>query len=80
LPLKIVSELAEQVEALGRHGNGCITMRTVREATGIHRNLTIEVLEYFDRMGLTLRVDDGRRLRGHANSIFGPLQRSEEKA
>jgi selenocysteine-specific elongation factor len=75
-PLRTIAQLAAEIEALCKQQNGDpITMRLVREATGIHRNVTIEVLEYFDRVGLTLRVKDGRRLRGNAVNIFDAPKR-----
>jgi selenocysteine-specific elongation factor len=68
----IIADLAVKVEALSKQQPGdFITMRSFREATGIDRNVTIELLEYFDRVGLTLRVKDGRRLRASAAIIFG---------
>ncbi|MGH8501220.1 MAG: selenocysteine-specific translation elongation factor [Gammaproteobacteria bacterium] len=71
-PLHTIAELAATTEALCNAQNGNpITMRIFREGTGIDRNVTIEVLEYFDRVGLTLRVNNGRRLQGTAAAIFG---------
>jgi selenocysteine-specific elongation factor len=40
----------------------CFTASEYRDATGIGRNLAIEVLEYFDRTGLTQRRGDKRIL------------------
>ena len=40
---------------------GGFTAGAFRDATGIGRNLTIEVLEYFDRTGLTSPDGEGRR-------------------
>jgi len=42
----------------------CFTASEYRDATGIGRNLAIEVLEYFDRTGLTQRRGDQRTLTG----------------
>ena len=36
------------------------TVRMFRDATALGRNLTIEVLEFFDRSGFTRRVGDER--------------------
>ena len=39
-----------------------ITVKHYRDATGIGRNLAIEILEYFDRQGITQRQGDIRKL------------------
>ncbi|MEQ1890509.1 MAG: selenocysteine-specific translation elongation factor [Alphaproteobacteria bacterium] len=46
------------------------TAQEFRVLSGIGRNLTIEVLEYFDRAGFTRRIQDGRMLRARAVDIF----------
>ena len=46
-------------------------MRQFRDATGIGRNLAIEVLEYFDRVGFTRRSHEGRRILKPAAELFG---------
>jgi len=71
-PCNTIAELGAKVEALCKQQpDNLITMRLFRAGTGIDRNVTIELLEYFDRVGLTLRVNEGRRLRGNAAMIFG---------
>ncbi len=47
------------------------TAQDYRLLCGIGRNLTIEVLEYFDRAGFTRRIQDGRIIRAPAADIFG---------
>lgn len=42
-----------------------------RDATGIGRNLCIEILEYFDKVGFTRRDDNKRFLRTEKENIFG---------
>ena len=41
---------------------GLLTVGPFRTATGIGRNATMPVLEFFDRVGFTRRVPEGRRL------------------
>jgi selenocysteine-specific elongation factor len=48
-----------------------ITAAAFRNESGIGRNLAIEVLEYFDKAGLTRRVGDARRLLKSAPELFG---------
>ena len=46
-----------------------------RDATGIGRNLSIEVLEYFDRCGLTRRVGEMRQVIKQPEQLFGASSR-----
>ncbi len=63
-----LGRLAEQLaEAEPETG---FSARTFRDHCELGRNLTIEVLEYFDQVGLTLRRGDGRRIRRAANQLF----------
>lgn len=47
------------------------TAKDYRLLSGVGRNLTIEVLEFFDRAGFTRRMGEGRMLRAAAEDIFG---------
>jgi selenocysteine-specific elongation factor len=38
------------------------TVKEYRDVTGIGRNLCIEILEYFDRQGITRRLGDKRKI------------------
>ena len=49
------------MEAAGRTENGHFSAAGFRDLSGIGRNLTIEVLEYFDRTQVTRRDGDGGR-------------------
>ena len=42
-----------------------------RDASGIGRNLCIEILEYFDRVGFTRRDGNARFLRTDKENVFG---------
>ncbi len=42
-----------------------------RDASGIGRNLCIEILEYFDRVGFTRREGNSRFVRTEKENIFG---------
>ena len=64
--------LAEMIESLaGEHGQGLVTVAAFRDRSKIGRNLTIEVLEYFDRVKLTQRVGEARRLLRSARDALG---------
>ena len=67
-------ELANAAEALaleaGAAGFGAAAFR---DRAGIGRNLAIEILEYFDRQGLTWRSGDTRKLRKSVEEVFGGI-------
>ena len=71
LPHTIV-RLAAQTEVLARaQPRGVVTVGPFRETTGLHRNLGIPMLEFFDRSGFTMRLRDGRRVRRDSAAVFG---------
>jgi selenocysteine-specific elongation factor len=49
------------VEAAAKAEDGQFSAGEFRDLSGIGRNLTIELLEYFDRTGVTSRDGEGRR-------------------
>lgn len=57
--LATLGELARRLDA-----EGPFTVRQYRDAAEIGRNVAIEVLEYFDRIGYTRRAADTRRVVG----------------
>ncbi|MFO1190265.1 MAG: selenocysteine-specific translation elongation factor [Alphaproteobacteria bacterium] len=65
--------LAGVAETLARETeDGTFTTAAYRDASGIGRNLTVDMLEYFDRIGFTRRVDDThRRILRYAKTLFG---------
>lgn len=74
-----VNELALVAEQLAQSSDsGSFDARSFRDAAGIGRNLTIDLLEYFDRMGLTRRQGDQRRLVGRSEDIFGTVVSDED--
>jgi selenocysteine-specific elongation factor len=71
LPAAIAS-LAAMAEAVAADvADGLVTPAAYRDRSGIGRNLTIDVLEYFDRVGLTARTSAGRRVLRPADEVFG---------
>lgn len=50
--------------ALNLNADGPFTVRQYRDASGIGRNVAIEVLEYFDRVGFTRRDEQTRKVVG----------------
>jgi selenocysteine-specific elongation factor len=43
-----------------------------RDIVGVNRTLAIEILEVLDRLGITQRVGDARKLFKSIESVFGP--------
>ena len=67
-----ISELASFTETLANQGeDGAFTVIAFRDASGIGRNLCIEILEYFDAKGFTRREGNARRIRTEKENIFG---------
>lgn len=58
-----LGELARLVRKVANAApQGQFSVRQFRDATDIGRNLSIEILEYFDRTGVTIRMGDKRKL------------------
>jgi selenocysteine-specific elongation factor len=67
-----VVRLAAVAEELSRQaGDTGFDARSYRDASGIGRNLTIDVLEFFDVMGLTRRQGETRSAVRSREQIFG---------
>jgi selenocysteine-specific elongation factor len=67
-----VCELAVLAASLADESpDGCFTAAAFKDRSGIGRNLTIEVLEYLDRIGATRRVGDARVVVRDAAELFG---------
>ncbi len=70
-----VDELKRIAEDMGRNG-GRILAAAFRDRSGIGRNVTIEVLEYFDRIKFTRRAGDAHVLVGNRGQ--GPISSAAE--
>ena len=69
---KAIAHLAHSAQVLAlAAGEPGFNARAYRDATAIGRNLSIEVLEFFDAMGLTRRVGETRQLIGDSVKVFG---------
>jgi selenocysteine-specific elongation factor len=51
--------------------NGMFTAAQYRDAVGVGRTLAIEILEFFDTLGVTQRVGDARKMRKDFAPILG---------
>ena len=71
----IIADIGLQVEQLAQaKAPERFTMAQFREATKVARGVAIPLLELYDRVGLTVRYKNGRRLRRDWNSVFGETQ------
>ena len=62
-PPDAMAHLAALAREVGAQHAGEVQAGTFRDATGLGRKRAIQILEYFDRIGLTRRVGDTHRLR-----------------
>lgn len=67
-----VFELADIAESLGANG-ASFGAADFRDRSNIGRNLAIEILEYFDKVGLTWRTDNTRKVLKPVSEVFGDL-------
>ena len=67
-----VAEMGEVARALSEATGGAFTAAQFRDRLGNGRTAAIEVLEYLDRRGVTLRRGDLRRVARDPASLFGP--------
>ena len=71
----VARQLAEIAQELARQsGEGRVTVAAFRDRSGIGRNLTIEVLEFFDRVKFTRRLGDAREILRPANEAFVDME------
>lgn len=64
-----LDELESVAHSLAKNSpDGMFSAAEYRDATGVGRNLAIELLEYFDRTGVTQRVGDRRKIRDSPGS------------
>jgi selenocysteine-specific elongation factor len=72
-PREVLAQLAALATAMATempvHG---FTAAQFRDRSGVNRTVAIEILECLDRLGITQRVDDARKLRNDYTPILGP--------
>ena len=67
-----IATLGKQVEVLAlEKAPDRFTVGQLREFTQVSRGVSIPLLELYDRIGLTVRYNSGRRLKRDWNSVFG---------
>ena len=67
----VLARLAAQARRIADENSArLLTVGQFREATGISRHATMPVLEFFDRVGFTRRVNEGRQIREGWSEVF----------
>ena len=74
MPLsETVAEMAGIVaDVAAAAASGTVTAAAFRDQLANGRKVAIQVLEFFDRAGITVRVGDERRVRTDRLGAFGP--------
>jgi selenocysteine-specific elongation factor len=74
-PCETVAEMAGIAAALAKDDSaGRLTAAAFRDRLGNGRKVAIQILEYFDRVGLTARTGDVRVVREDRLALFGPTE------
>ncbi len=75
-----VAEMARVAAALAKNDPGeKLTAAAFRDRLDNGRKVAIQILEYFDRVGVTLRTGDTRGVREDRLALFGPTEANEEE-
>ena len=74
-PTETAAQWARTAERLARAGN--LQPTNFRDELAIGRNLSVEILEYLDRVGMTRREGEGRLLLRPASSLLAAAQRPD---
>ena len=68
---KTILKCANIVEKIASENNkGLVDLGVFRNETKISRNISIELLEFFDKKLFTLRSDNGRIVKSDPSNIF----------
>jgi selenocysteine-specific elongation factor len=72
-PREVVAQLAAIADSLAAQSSaGSFIAAQFRDASGINRGLAIEILECLDRIGVTQRVGDSRKMGSNYAAKIGP--------
>jgi len=71
-----VAEMAELAAALANDtASGTVTAAAFRDRLANGRKVAIQILEFFDRAGMTVRIGDERRVRTDRLGLFGVVRK-----
>jgi len=66
-----IARLAAIAQQTAQEHGGELKVQLFRDASGIGRNLTIEILEFFDALGFTRRLENTRHIIKPLEQVFG---------
>ena len=72
-PAATVQEMVAIVADLAGGARGAFTAAQFRDRVANGRKVAIQILDFFDRHGVTLRPGDLRRVNRHRLDLFGPV-------
>jgi selenocysteine-specific elongation factor len=75
-PATTVIEMADIARALAEAGDGAFTVTAFRDRLDNGRKVALQILEFFDRQGLTMRRGDVRRINPHRSEMFSAPPRA----
>lgn len=71
VPKSLIRKLAQSAELLAEQSsNGTFTTIDYRQEVNMGRNFVISVLDYFDRIGFTVKIGNDRRIRCSADHVL----------
>ena len=71
VPKSLIRKLAQSAELLAEQSsNGTFTTIDYRQEVNMGRNFVISVLDYFDRIGFTVKIGNDRRIRISADHVL----------
>ena len=76
--VRAMTAIAAEVAASAEKGE--FTAAQFRDRLANGRKVAIQILEFFDRQGVTLNRDDIRRINRHRLDLFAPLVLSSDDA
>ncbi len=71
-PVSTMQRLAAIARAIGEAGDGDVRAAGFRDHTGLGRKRAIQILEYFDRIGVLRRIGDNHRVRTDCELFRSP--------
>jgi selenocysteine-specific elongation factor len=68
-----VHEMTMMIDSVAADGDGVFAAAQLRDRLTNGRKVAIQILEFFDRHGVTIRQGDLRRINKHRLDLFGPV-------
>ncbi len=79
IPDVLLKLLGIAADLAAHAGNGGFTAAQFRDRVDNGRKVAIQILDFFDRHGITINKDDMRHTNRHRLDLFGPLVHSSDQ-